>query len=107
MCGPYNAYNLSASTDCLGSSGRESSISVRCARPFTTHASVETIPYDANAGQAVLRVTLTDEANVTGYDPFTVSTEVTVVPAVPNDPSAPPVGTVVAENACECDRVVE
>jgi hypothetical protein len=52
-------------------------------------------------------VTLTDEANVSGYEPFTVSTNVTVAPVVPSDPSEPPVGTVVNENAYECDRVVE
>lgn len=84
----------------------------RTARALAAHlwgsyASVETICYDANAEQAVLRVTLTDEATVSGYDSFTVSTNVTVVPAVPNDPSAPPVGTVVTENAYKCDRVVE
>jgi hypothetical protein len=72
-----------------------------------SYASVETTCYDANAEQAFLRVTLTDEATVSGYEPFTVSTNVTVVPAVPNDPSAPPVGTVVNENAYECDRVVK
>ena len=84
----------------------------RTARALADHlqgsyASVETICDDANAEQAFLRVRLTDEATVTGYDPFTVSTNVTVAPVVPSDPSEPPVGTVVNENAYECDRVVE
>jgi hypothetical protein len=84
----------------------------RTARALADHlrgsyASVETICYDANAEQAFLRVTLTDEANVTGSEPFRVSANVTVVPTVPSDPSEPPVGTVVSENAYRCDRVVE
>jgi hypothetical protein len=84
----------------------------RTARALSDHlrgsyATVETICYDTNAEQAFLRVTLTGEANVTGYDPFTVSTNVTVVPTVPSDPSEPPVGSVVNENGYECDRVVE
>jgi hypothetical protein len=72
-----------------------------------SYASVESTCYDGNAEQAFLRVTLSDGANVTGYEPFTVSTDVTVVPVVPSDLSKPPVGTVVNENAYECDSVVE
>lgn len=84
----------------------------RTARALADHlrgsyATVEAICYDANGEQAFLHVTLTDEANVTGYEPFTVSTNVTVVPVVPSDPSEPPVGTVVNENAYECDATVE
>jgi hypothetical protein len=83
----------------------------RTARALAAHlrgsyASAESICYDANAEQAFLRVTLSDEANVTGYAPFTVSTDVTVVPVGPSDPSEPPVGTVVNENAYECDSMV-
>lgn len=67
---------------------------------------VESICYDGHAEQAFLDGTLTDEVNVKGYEPFTVSEPVVVVPVVPPNASERPIARIAGVDDYDCDATL-